>query len=367
MPSWFRLTLLDRYVLGKFLRTFGFVTLLFIILAVVVDFSEKVEDFIKRSPPAFEIFFHYYVNFIPHIITVMLPMYLMIAVIFFTSRMAYNSEVISVLNAGVSFRRFLRPYIVGSVAVALLAFCGNHIFLPKMNRQRLDFEHKYIWLNSDKGKSSDVHMFIDPNTKIYVQDFSKRDSSASGFRLEKFENKKLKSILRADSCRWLGPPNRWRLVNYSSHAFEGQKETFFKSTAKYKDTLINFTPDDFVRYLEQREMMTTPEMLKFISIEKSRGMGNFRQYQVEAGRRSTEPVSLIILTIIGAAVAARKVRGGMGAHLMTGIGLGALFIFLTKMSVALSTNLHLPPQIGVWIPNITFALIALWLYRNAQQ
>jgi lipopolysaccharide export system permease protein len=364
--STLRLTRLDRYILGKFLRTFGFVMLLFLILSMVVDFSEKVEDFIKRKPGWYEIVVNYYLNFIPYIVSVMLPLYVLIAVIFFTSRMAYNSEVISILNAGVSFKRFLRPYLVGAAGIALLSLLGSHWFIPMANKKRLAFEHKFVWLNNDKGKSSDVHMYLDPNTKIFVQSYSKRDSSVYGFRLERFKNKQLVSLIKADTCMWLGPPDHWQIAGFTEHFFIDSTERIINGLNQRRTMRLNFEPNDFVRYLEQKEMLTTAEMQHFISRERARGMGNVKQYQVESARRSTEPVSLLILTIIGAAVAARKVRGGLGVHLITGIGLGALFIFLTKMSVALSTNLHIPPHIGVWIPNTIFAIIAVRLYRNAQ-
>lgn len=361
----FELGLIDRYIIKKYLSTFGFVVLMFSVVALAIDYSEKIEDFIKRKPSSYEIWVHYYLNFLPYINVMLFPLYALIAVIFFTSRMAYNSEVISMFNAGMSFRRLLRPYLVGGGLLALLQLVGNHYIIPISNTIRLGFEHKYIWTNSDKGKKTNVHMFLNKGIKVYVQDYIKSDSSIINFRIERFKGDSLVSMLRAERAEWNKVKKNWTLKNYSTHDFDGINERISSGTKM--DTAINLRPSDFTRYLNQREMMTTSDLTEYITREEDRGIGNTRQFEVEKQRRTAEPCSIVILTIIGAAVASRKVRGGMGLHLVIGVALGAIYIFLTKMSVTFATGEHIPALLGVWIPNIVFSIVAYILIRQAQE
>lgn len=358
---------LDKYIIKKYLKTFFFTVLIFTLIAVIIDFSERVEDFINEPCTLTEIIFHYYVNFILYINSLLWPLFALIAVIFFTSRMAYDSEIISILNAGVSFRRLLVPYYFAAGTIALLHLLGNHFFVPLGNKVRLDFEHQYIWQNNDKGKTNDVHMFIGPDTKAYIRFYKKRDSIARNIRIERFDGDELVYLLKAESAHWMGPPNNWSLKNYEIRTFNGMQETIRRGKGQTLDTTLNFYPDDFVRYLHHKEMMSSPKLLQFIEMEKSRGVGNTKQYAIEFQRRTADPFTILILTLIGTSVAARKVRGGMGLHLAIGMGLGALFIFLSRFSVTFATNDDLPPFLGVWIPNILFSAVALILMFKAQK
>ena len=361
------LKLLDRYIIQKYLGTFFFTVLIFSLIAIVIDFSDKVEKFIEEPTTAHEIIFKYYLPYIPYINGLLWPLYALIAVIFFTSRLAYNSEIIAILNAGVSFRRLLVPYLCAGGFVAGLQLLGNHLIIPLGNQSRLGFEHKYIDKDSDKGRVRDIHLFLTPGSKAYIRFYNKRDTSALDLRLEQFENHQLVSLIKASSAKWLGPPNRWRLSDYEWRTFDGREETFKMGRGAHIDTTLNLYPSDFVRYHNQMEMMATPELLRFINDQQTRGAGNTKPYEIEAYRRTTDPVTVLILTIIGVAVAARKVRGGMGLHLAVGIGLGAIFIFLSRFSMTLATNEAISPLLGVWIPNIIFSVVALLLALRAQQ
>ena len=358
---------IDLYIVKKYLSTFFFTVLIFSMISMVIDFSEKIDDFIEEPVTVYEVLVDYYLNFMLWINGLLWPLFSLIAVIFFTSRMAYNSEIISILNAGVSFRRILFPYLIGAGIIACMHLLGNHFFIPKGNKTRLDFEHTHIWRDNDKGKTSDIHMFVGPETHAYIRFYKKRDTLARNIRIERIENNQVVYQLTAESAKWLGPPNNWRLRNYEIRTFDGMNETLEIGGKEQLDTTINMYPEDFVRYLNQKEMITSPKLVSFINTEKARGIGNTKIYEIELHRRTADPFTIIILTLIGTAVAARKVRGGIGFHLAIGIALGALFVFLSRVSQTFATNDNLSPVIAVWIPNLVFGLVALYLVKRAQK
>ena len=358
---------LDQYIIKKFLRTFFFTVLIFTMISVIIDFSEKVENFIESGITNKEIYIDYYPNFILYIDGLLWPLFTLIAVIFFTSRMAYNSEIISIFNAGVSFRRFMVPYLVGAALISGIQLVSNHFLIPKGNKTRLDIVHEYIWRDNDKGKTRDVHMFISPDTKIYVNFYRKRDSTANKFRMERFEDDELVYLLKANTASWEGYPDKWSLKNYEIREFNGKKESLVLGKGARLDTTFALTPDDFVDFLEQQTMMTTPQLTSYIQQMRSRGVGNTQKYEIELHRRTADPFTIFILTIIGMSIAARKVRGGMGLHLALGIGLGAIFIFLSRFSMVFATGQAIPVLLGIWIPNLVFTLVAILLVSRAQK
>lgn len=359
--------ILDRYIIFMYWRTFLFVSLVLSMISIVIDYSEKVEEFIDEPVTPQEIIFDYYLNFILWINGLLLPLFVLIAVIFFTSRLAGNSEIISILNAGVSFNRMMRPYLIAGGVIAALHFAGNHYVIPKGNKTKLDFEHAYVWKESDKGKTRDVHMFLGPEEKAFVRYYRKKDTVLIDFRLERFEGNRMTWMLKARSVEWKGEPNQWLIRGYEIRTFSGLKETIVNGEGKTIDTTLNLHPSDFVRYTNQKEMLTTPELRQFILKEKERGLANTRIYEIEVYRRSADPVAILILTVIGMAVASRKVRGGMGLHLATGIVLSAVFIFLSRLSVTFASSEGMHPLLGVWLPNLIFALVAFWMVHKAQK
>lgn len=358
---------IDQYIIKKFLSTFFFTVLIFTMISVIIDFSEKIEKFIESDITQYEIFVLYYPGFIMFIAGLLWPLYTLIAVIFFTSRLAFNSEIISIFNAGISFRRFMRPYLIAASFIAALHLVGNHYFIPFGNKNRLDVEHAYIWTSRDNGKTQDVHMFVAPDTKVYINYYRKRDSTARKFRLEHFEDGQLVSLLKANTAEWAGPPNNWRLRNYEIRTFRGMEEELILGRGETLDTAINLTPEDFVDYQGQHMMMTSRQLLDYINKQESRGVGNTKKYEIEYHRRTAEPFTIFILTIIGMAIAARKIRGGIGLHLAMGIGIGALFIFFSRFAVVFAAGQVLPVIAGIWLPNIVFGIVAVYLVRNAQK
>lgn len=359
---------LDWYIIGKFLRTFFFTVLIFSMVSMIIDFSEKIERFIESDISKLEIAFEYFPTFLLFILGFLWPMLTLIAVIFFTGRMANNSEIISILNAGVSFRRFLRPYLVTAGFLSLLYVIGINYVIPWGNAHRTELERVYFNRNRDVGKTANVHMFVAPNTKVFMTHYSKRDSTARNFRLEYFDDNKLVSLTKARTARYVaGDTAHWSLSNYEIRTFTDENESLILGGRETLDTVLNLAPEDFVDYQEQQSSMSTPDLIAQLKKQRERGSGNIRRYEVELARRSAEPFTIFILTLIGVAVAGRKTRGGMGVQLAMGIFIGALFVFLSRFASTLSSSPSLPVILGMWMPNLIFFGAAMYFVARAQR
>ncbi len=358
---------IDRYIIKKFLGAFFFTSLLFSLISTVVDFSDKVDKFVKAEMTIKQIWFEYYLNFIPFINGVLWPLFSLIAVIFITSRLASNAEVISILNAGVSYSRFLRPFIISALFIAILHFLGNHFLIPHSNQIRYEIDTEFLHKNKEQGKFRDVHIFISPDSKLYVRGYSKRDTSATMARLEKFENGRLVGYMNAKKMKLIEPPKTWRLENVLIRKIDslGNEELILSKEAI--DTTMNLFATDFTYRVHDKDGMITPDLMSAIAKEKLKGAGNSSTLEFELNRRSSEPFTILILTIIGVTIASRKVRGGIGLHLAIGVFLGALYIFISKFSFTITANDYVDPLLGVWIPNIMFSLVAAFLMVNAQK
>ncbi len=362
------LRIIDRYIIKKYLSTFFFVALIFTAISVAIDFSDKVEDFIEEPVTKIQIIKEHYINFVLFINGMLWPIFAMISVIFFTSRMASDSEIISILNAGVPYRRMLRPYLIAASIITTLLLLGNHLLIPLGNKVRLDFEHKYIYKFSDKGKKSDVHLFIGPDVKVYAHNWAQSDSSINRFRMERIKDGEVTWILEANRAKWKGEPNKWQLEDYSIRTFSGNAETFIKKkNTEVLDTAFNLYPNDFSQFVTDKDTYSTPVLYSIIAEKRQRGLSNTRAYEIELHRRTADAFTIIILTIMGFTIAGRKVRGGIGLHLAIGIGLGAIFVFLSRFSATFATSYNFPILLGVWIPNLIFGLISVQLLRTAQK
>lgn len=359
--------ILDWYVIKKFLSTFFFTVLIFLMIAVILDFSEKVEKFIEEPITKKEIFLQYYPSFMLWIGGQLWSVCTLISVIFFTSRMAYSSEIISIFNAGVSFNRLMRSYFYGAAFLTLLYLLCTHIIMPIGEKYRQDITHKYIDKNDDKGKASNIHLFVAPDTKVFIGFYRKDDSTARDFRIEHFKNQELVSYTKADRAEFIPETRKWRLWDYSTHKFNGLKEKLEMHLAESKDTTLSLYPEDFVDYSSQQSMMITPKLVSYIRQQNARGASNTRKYEFELYRRSADPVTIFILTFIGMAIASRKVRGGFGFHLALGIGVGAIFVFLSKFTNVFALGQTIPVWLGAWLPNIIFTFVALRLIQTAQK
>ncbi|MEM9525493.1 MAG: LptF/LptG family permease, partial [Bacteroidota bacterium] len=315
--------------------------------------------------------FEYFPTFLLFILGLLWPMLCLIAVIFFTARMANNSEIISILNAGVSFWRFLRPYLYTASFLSLIYLLGLHFIIPSGNAHRSYLERTYFGRNKDEGKTDNVHMFVASDTKVFMTHFSKRDSSAKNFRIESFKDSKMTKLTKARTAKFISGndslPDRWRLKNYEIRIFNGKAESIQLGGQHALDTILNLYPSDFIDYKEQQSAMTTPKLLAHIRKQRKRGAGNVGKYEVEFARRTAEPFTLLILTLIGVSVAARKVRGGMGVQLAIGIFTGALFVFLSRFAATFSAGTGLPVILGMWMPNLLFFGAALYFVAKAQR
>lgn len=361
------LTIFDRYIIKKFLTTFFFTAFLFTLLSVVIDFSEKVESFIESGVSASLIITEYYINFIPWINGILWPLFALLAVVFFTSRLAKNSEIVAALSAGMSFTRLLRPYMITACSLALIHFAGGHYFIPKGSKTFINFNNTYIHQGNLETKSENVHIFLTPDSKIFIRNYRRTDTSMRGVFLELFHEGELIALTKAERMKWKGDPGQWTLYDYFIREFDGDKESLTVGKGLSFDTTLNLLPQDFVRYSNQREMMTSIEMRDFIAYENEKGLGKARNMVTELHRRNADPFTIIVLTLIGVAVAARNARGGVGVHLAVGVTIGALYIILSRFSITFANQLSLPIGLSVWLPNIIFSLVALVLIIRAQK
>lgn len=359
--------LLDWYIVKKYFSTFFFTMLLITMIAVSIDYFERVDKYINSNLSFKEIVMEYYIHFIPWINGLLWPLFALIAVIFFTSRMAKNSEIISMLSAKISYARFLRPYIIASGFLSTLLWVGNNYIIPQSNNIKNEFESKYIRTSSKTTLNYNIHFWISPTEKVYIRNYSAFDTIGRTFRIEKFKDNKLVYVLKSNRLIFRAHPNQWRLEGVEIRKFENMYEDLYIDNKVIIDTVLNMTPEDFTRYDRKMEMMNTTDLRSFLKNEKAKGLDSGKKYIIELYRRTADPFTIIILTLIGVSVASRKVRGGIGLHLATGVSIGAAYVILSKFSTTFSTNLNLPPLLGVWIPNILFGMIAAYMISKAQK
>lgn len=357
---------LDWYILKKFLVTFFFCLLLFTVIAVAVDSSEKTDDFLKAKLGTIGIIREYYLGFVPYIWGLLFPLFVFIAVIFFTSRMASRSEIIAILSSGTSYNRFLRPYFVGGIFLGLLLWLGNRYLIPKANGIRGDFQTKYI--DRDDPMKNRVltncyncfYRRIDSNTYVGIKNYDTANKMAGNFFMERIKDGKVVYNLRANSIRWDTAAKKWQLQNAIERTVDSLSETMTEHPTLALD--ISLKPDELRRDDYLKDKLTTPQLAAFIRREELRGSEGLNVLKVERYRRTAIAFSVLLLTLIGAAIASRKTRGGSGVHLGLGIVIAAMFILSDRFSTVFATNGNLPPVIAAWIPNMVFSFIAYRLY-----
>lgn len=356
---------LDWYIIRKFIGTYIFSIVLIISIALVFDFNENLSKFTKYHAPWRAIVFDYYANFIPYYSNLFSPLFVFIAVIFFTSKLAGNSEIIAMLSSGVSFRRLMRPYMISCVLIASVTFYLNSFVIPHGTVIRQNFESLYR--NSKKNTSAEnVQLHVGKGTVAYIQHYDDRYKRGYGFSLDKFEGKKLVSHMTAMEIQYdtiADAKYHWKATNWKTRTLVGLRERIV--TGDVKDTVILMEPTDLVYSKGQQETFTSPELLDYISKQTSRGSGNVVQYEVEFHKRIAMSFSSFILTIIGLSLSARKRKGGMGLYLGIGLGLSFGYIMLQTVSSTFAINAGTPPVLAAWIPNLIFAFIAYFCYRHA--
>ena len=353
---------LDWYIFKKFMLTFIIALVLIIGIVIVFDISEKIDKFVNNHAPLRAIIVDYYLNFIPFFINMYSAMFVFIAVIFFTSRMAANSEIIAILSGGVSFHRMMVPYIVASVLIALVSLGLNLYVIPRSNQERLLFEREYV---KDKRTAvRDVHYQIAPGEFVYVESFSSWNNTAYRFTLESIENNQIVSKLSAETAVWDSLSGSWKLKKYFIRDYTSGLSDHVRSGAQM-DTVIALTVDDFYRNAQTVQTLPYDELQTLIKTQQMRGDSNIMYAQIEKHNRWAMPFSCIILTIIGVALSSRKRRGGLGWNLALGIALAFSYILFQRFAQMFVYTDIMPPGIAIWIPNFLFAIIAAFLYRVA--
>ena len=356
---------LDRYIIAKFIGTYIFSIILIISISIVFDVNENLAKFSTYNAPLKAIVFDYYANFVPYFANLFSPLFVFIAVIFFTSKLAGNSEIIAMLAAGVSFKRLLRPYMISAALIAAVNFYLGGYVIPKGNQVKMDFEAKYK--NKERNLSaSNVQLMVQPGVIAYLQQYDDVTKTGYGFSLDKFENKKLVSHMTASVIRYDSISDsryHWKAQSYKIRTLKGLREEI--ESGAVIDTLIQMEPMDLVFSKGQQETLTSTELSNYISKQVERGSVNVVQYEVEYHKRIATSFASFILTMIGVSLSSRKRKGGMGMYLGIGLALSFGYILLQTISATFAINADTPPILAAWIPNILYAIIAYFCYRQA--
>ena len=356
---------IDRYIIGKFIGTYIYSIILIISISIVFDVNENLAKFTTNHAPLRAIVFDYYANFVPYFANLFSPLFVFIAVIFFTSKLAGNSEIIAMLACGMSFKRLLRPYMISAALISILNFTLGAYVIPKGTVIRHDFESLYK--NNKKNTSaSNVQLQVGKGVIAYIQQYDDVSKTCYGFSLDKFENKKLVSHMTANVIKYdtiSDSRYQWRAVNYKIRTLKGMREQIKSGTEI--DTMIMMEPMDLVFSKGQQETFTSPELLRYISKQKDRGSSNVVQYEVEYHKRIASCFASFILTVIGASLSARKRKGGMGLYLGIGMALSFSYILLQTVSSTFAINADTPPVLAAWIPNLLYFAIAYYCFKKA--
>ena len=352
---------LDWYIFKKYLGTFFFSISLLIIIVIVFDVSENIDSFMKNQATLEEVVFNYYIPFIPYFINLFVYLFVFISVIFFTSKMAGHTEIIAILSSGVSFRRFLLPYVMAAVLLAIGSFYLGNFLIPKTDTIRREFKDKYIE-RLTKSSGSNIHVQIEKGVYVYVGNFDIKRKIAYKFTVEKFEDNQMTYKLIADKASYDTITGKWKLENYVERRLE-KEETMTR--AKTKDTTLMLKPRDLYNIKEEFEEMNLFEIRDHIHGLELKGADNTLPYRIEMHKRIASPAAIIILTVIGAALSSRKVRGGMGLHLGIGIAITFSYILFMEFSRVFALSGVFSPFIAAWLPNIIFSIIGIYFFVKA--
>ncbi len=359
---------LDRYIIYKFLSTYIFLITIIVVIAVVFDFNERIDKLTQSHAPVQKIIFDYYVNFVPNFVNLFTPLFVFIAVIFFTSKLADNSEIIAMKSTGMSFRRLLRPYMISAALIAASSFLLGAFVIPQSNVARVNFENRYIKKKTDVTSVDNVQMQVDTGVVPYITHFDNVSKSGYGFSLDKFVDKKLVSHLTAQSIQYDTLSDRrfsWTLRHYKIRTLKGMREKL--ESGEKLDTIIVMEPRDFFYVRGQQETMTIPELKEFIDRQRLRGAAGISTFEVEYHKRFATPFAAFILTLIGVSLSCEKRKGGMGASIGVGIALSFTYILFQTVSSTFALNAGWPAMFAVWLPNLVFAVVAFVLYKRTPQ
>lgn len=355
--------IIDIYIIKKFLGTFFYAITLLIVIVIVFDVSENLDSFIENEAPFMAIVVDHYINFIPYFINLFIYLFTFISVILFTSKMAEDTEIIAILSSGISFRRFLLPYLVSALILAIISLYLGNFLIPETNKARRIFKNTYME-KLTKDNDRHIHIQIEPNTFVYVEKYNTHLGMGHKFALEQIDGQKLVYKIMADRISWDTLINKWHLKNYYLRTIDSLGNQTIEQGSGM-DTTINLKTTDLYKIKERFEEMNLYDLNAFIEREKQKGSIVYKKYEIEKHKRMAGPAAIIILTFIGVALSSRKVRGGIGLHLGVGIALTFSYIMFMQFSTVFSTNGSLSPFIGAWIPNIIYLFIGVYLLQKA--
>jgi len=351
---------IDLYIIKKFLGTFFFSIILIMVIVVVFDVAEQIDDFIETNATFWEIVSGYYMNFIPYFANLFTPLFVFISVIFFTSKLAQNTEVIAILSSGISFRRLLFPYFLAATVIVILSLFMANYFIPNANKELFAFKKQYIW-NKASNYERNIHKQISPGVLIYMESYSTDFDIGYRFSLEKIEDNRLVSKLTCDMIQWDSTKSKWTIKNYYIRDIYDDHEVITKGATI--DTTLALKPDDFKERMELIEAMNYFELNTYIDDQVLRGSPNIEKYEIEKYKRLANPFSIFILSLIGVCVSSRKVRGGTGLHIGVGLVLSFSYILFLQMSTNFAISGAMHALLGVWLPNIIYAIIGIGMYK----
>lgn len=356
---------IDRYIIGKFLGTYFFSIILIISIAVVFDINENLDKFLTRNATMHEIIFDYYLNFVPYYSNLFSQMFVFVSVIFFTTKLAENSEIIAMMSSGMTFARIVRPYMISAAFIALLTWTLGAYVIPKGNVKRVEFENTYK-RKKTVGFTTNVQLQVADGVIAHIGRYDHNTKTGHDFTLDRFEDKVLVSHLQATSIQYdtlSEEPGHWAILNYSVRDFEGRREVL--SSGRRIDSLLNMEPQDFLITRGQQETLTTPELSTYITRQKARGFANIKEFEVEYWKRGASAFASFILTLIGVSISAQKRKNGMGITLGLGLALILAYIMFQTISATFAINANWHPGIAAWLPNMVFVVIAYVLFRRA--
>jgi lipopolysaccharide export system permease protein len=359
-----RLKIIDRYIIRKFLGTFFFCLVLILTIAVVFDFAEKIDNFMEKEAPVKAIIIDYYLNFIPYFATLFSPLFVFISVIFFTSKMAANTEIIAILNSGMSFRRMMWPYFLSALVIALFTYLLTNFVIPKANLNRINFEDKYYRATTKRVPVMNIHRQVYKNVLVYMESFNPISQAGRNFTIEKFdENGRLESKLSGNMVRYDTTLSKWVVLNYYQRKITDKEDILTRGDRI--DTALIITPSDLSMGPGFVGTMTYNELNNYVGQLKLQGSDELKLFLIEKYRRFANPFAVFILTLIGVSLSSRKVRGGIGMNIGIGLGLSFSYILFMQFASQFSLKGNLGPMLAMWIPNILYAIVALVLYKLA--
>ena len=359
-----KIKLIDKYIIRKFLGTFFFSIVLILTIAVVFDFAEKIDNFMEKEAPVKAIIFDYYFNFIPYFATLFAPLFVFISVIFFTSKLAVNTEIIAILNSGMSFRRMMWPYFISAIVIAVFAFVLTNFVIPRANLNRMDFEDKYYRSANRKVTVENIHRQVFKDIYVFMGSYNPISQRGQNFTIERFNSDgKLESKLSSPTVVFDTATNKWSAMNYVLREITDKQEIISKG--KQLDTTLTIKPSDFSRDPGFVGTMTYNELEDYIDLLQMQGSDELKLFLIEKHRRFSNPFAVFILTLIGVSLSSRKVRGGIGMNIGIGLILSFSYILFLQFASQFSLKGSLNPMLAMWIPNILYTFIALALYKMA--